>query len=33
MEPVASFFDGQLVEVVVSHGHKVNRGDIIAFLK
>ena len=33
MEPVPSFFDGQLVEVVVSHGQKVNRGDIIAFLK
>lgn len=33
MEPVKSFYDGQLIEVVVRHGQKVNKGDVIAFIK
>ena len=33
MEPVESLFDGKLAEVIVNHGQKVSRGDIIAFLK
>ena len=33
MEPVTSLFDGELLEVVVQQGQKVNKGDIIAFLK
>ena len=33
MEPVTSLFDGELLEVVVQQGQKVNKGDVIAFLK
>lgn len=33
MEPVKSFYDGQLIDVVVRHGQKVNKGDVIAFIK
>ncbi|MDX9892496.1 MAG: oxaloacetate decarboxylase [Bacteroidales bacterium] len=31
-EEVKSFYNGQLCEVIVQHGEKVNKGDIIAFI-
>ena len=33
MEPVESLFDGKLLEVVAEQGQKVNKGDVIAFVK
>jgi pyruvate carboxylase subunit B len=33
MEPVPSLFDGQLLETVAEQGQKVNKGDVIAFIK
>ena len=33
MEPVLSLFDGKLLEVAAEQGQKVNKGDIIAFVK
>ena len=33
MEPVASLFDGKLLEIVAEQGQKVNKGDVIAFVK
>ena len=33
MEPVPSLFDGQLLETVAEQGQKVNKGDVIAFVK
>ena len=33
MEPVLSLFDGKLLEVVAEQGQKVNKGDVIAFVK
>ncbi len=33
MEPVKSFYDGQLLEVLVRQGQKVAKGDVIAFIK
>ncbi len=33
MEPVVSLFDGQILETVAEQGQKVNKGDVIAFVK
>ncbi len=33
MEPVVSLFNGQLLEVIVEQGQKVEKGDVIAFIK
>ena len=33
MEPVTSLFDGELLEAVAQQGQKVNKGDVIAFVK